>query len=994
MIFVLFHVLYLLGKIAYKNYISIKTVSDKNVSSTVENEIKEESCKPSGFCDTKELKSNDEEERSDLRFYPPAYIQRYKAVGKIFENPKYKKKLRKVVDFGCAELKLFTYLKNVYGIEEALFVDTDRYLLEQHASRVQPLASDYVHPRESPLIVKVYEGSVTESDSCLENTDIVICIELIEHLYENELKAFVPNVFGFIKPKVVVITTPNRDFNVLFKNMHGFRHYDHKFEWSRKEFQNWADDVIQKYPEYEVSFDGICKGPEGTEHLGHVSQMAIFDLKVEKCYQAKGVDGLYKLIREETFPYEIDSRSDEEKILHESKYFINILSFRHEEYEKLMPIEVILNMLGKYAITKNELRSILEQGNVTVLERDDSLLIKVPPPLPPEFGYVEIDAFADRWHNQNSGSNEDVSEDESGNGNEDWDANEVPVDGSENWGENDDWNSSMDEWQSENSDDEQDILIPQDSSFHHSNSYLLDDVDGNDSISSTHMNPLMPVSGIESHDLNSDIYPDNWDKEESIIIPQNNTIDKNNTYLFDAENVSLSRTQNFSASENSIRFDQSEIGTDLFSSSRIADERNDTNLLDHSNFSNSVFKNTSNQGLLYLSKQEIETQSSANSSVTPNENRGKLRKTERLSVTEDGFGLKPEHPQYTSSPKLCTKNQEKSFDGRASKRISLELNVNSQDSDQIQAGADLESSYLNDIFSGCQEEEMQLNKPELYSINDVATDISAFHQLNTTFIDDDTSTHESKVQSATISSSTDNLFSSSLNVHIGSVLSNQSVNSNESECQSKSYLAEQIRTSKSFRIPNTKSVTSPISETADGMESRVVFAENVETPPNSRSPDVIDSGYPKSGSVDSASIQDITQEYDSSSISEDQIPDSKSPSVAEIPRLGIVDIEEVENGDLANNNRDDEDGNMVLLRINVNDLEPLINELENDIENENDIYAVQNGFPIWLLRILEHHRDREQQRLPDFGAEDAVRNDDEGFNDVVANEEPNHNEMI
>lgn len=47
------------------------------------------------------------------------------------------------------------------------------------------------------------------------------------------------NIFGYIKPKLAVITTPNADFNVLFPNFSGFRHPDHKFEWTREQFQNW-----------------------------------------------------------------------------------------------------------------------------------------------------------------------------------------------------------------------------------------------------------------------------------------------------------------------------------------------------------------------------------------------------------------------------------------------------------------------------------------------------------------------------------------------------------------------------------------------------------------------------------------------------------------------------------------------------------------------------------------------------------------------------------
>ena len=53
------------------------------------------------------------------------------------------------------------------------------------------------------------------------------------------LDAAVLMVFGKMKPELVVMTTPNAEFNVLFPGCSGFRHWDHKFEWTRTEFQSW-----------------------------------------------------------------------------------------------------------------------------------------------------------------------------------------------------------------------------------------------------------------------------------------------------------------------------------------------------------------------------------------------------------------------------------------------------------------------------------------------------------------------------------------------------------------------------------------------------------------------------------------------------------------------------------------------------------------------------------------------------------------------------------
>lgn len=61
----------------------------------------------------------------------------------------------------------------------------------------------------------------------------------IEHLYPDTLMDLPFNIFEYIMPKVAIVTTPNADFNVLFSNFSGFRHPDHKFEWTRKQFQDW-----------------------------------------------------------------------------------------------------------------------------------------------------------------------------------------------------------------------------------------------------------------------------------------------------------------------------------------------------------------------------------------------------------------------------------------------------------------------------------------------------------------------------------------------------------------------------------------------------------------------------------------------------------------------------------------------------------------------------------------------------------------------------------
>ncbi len=103
----------------------------------------------------------------------------------------------------------------------------------------------------------------------------------LEHLPNEVLSAVPDNVFGHVKPKLAVFTTPNRDFNPLFPNFVGpFRHWDHRFEWTREEFREWAESVVARFPEYRLAeLTGVGEGKEGEWSLdrhGLCSQMALF----------------------------------------------------------------------------------------------------------------------------------------------------------------------------------------------------------------------------------------------------------------------------------------------------------------------------------------------------------------------------------------------------------------------------------------------------------------------------------------------------------------------------------------------------------------------------------------------------------------------------------------------------------------------------------------------------------------------------------------------
>ena len=99
-------------------------------------------------------------------------------------------------------------------------------------------------------------------------------VEVSEHIEPMRIPAFERVVFEFAKPGTVILTTPNREYNVNYEKLEEdkLRHGDHRFEWTREEFRNWADRVCKKYG-YSCEITGIVDLDEAT---GQPTQMGVF----------------------------------------------------------------------------------------------------------------------------------------------------------------------------------------------------------------------------------------------------------------------------------------------------------------------------------------------------------------------------------------------------------------------------------------------------------------------------------------------------------------------------------------------------------------------------------------------------------------------------------------------------------------------------------------------------------------------------------------------
>ncbi len=177
---------------------------------------------------------------------------------------------KRVLDLGCGEGKLLRVLLDDTSFSNITGADVSYRALEIARRRLKLDRMSETQSKRLSLI----QTALTYRDQRLAGYDAATLVEVIEHLDLPRLDAFKRSVFEFNRPDLVLITTPNVEYNVLFEGMKpgSLRHKDHRFEWTRQQFQDWANAAAVQYG-YTVTFDGI--GDRHPEH-GSPTQAGIF----------------------------------------------------------------------------------------------------------------------------------------------------------------------------------------------------------------------------------------------------------------------------------------------------------------------------------------------------------------------------------------------------------------------------------------------------------------------------------------------------------------------------------------------------------------------------------------------------------------------------------------------------------------------------------------------------------------------------------------------
>lgn len=192
--------------------------------------------------------------------------QRLGAVLAVLENSG----AQTVLDLGCGEGRYLQSLLANKSYTHIVGLDVSPRTLEIAAERLRLEQLPTVQRQR----IQLMHGSLTYRDKRLAGYDAALVVEVIEHLDPPRLAAFERVLFEFARPGCVILTTPNAEYNVKFTNLPGghYRHKDHRFEWSRAEFQAWANRAAARFG-YQVRF--LPVGPEDAA-VGAPTQMGVF----------------------------------------------------------------------------------------------------------------------------------------------------------------------------------------------------------------------------------------------------------------------------------------------------------------------------------------------------------------------------------------------------------------------------------------------------------------------------------------------------------------------------------------------------------------------------------------------------------------------------------------------------------------------------------------------------------------------------------------------
>ena len=208
-----------------KSYFNPEHVSDNSEPDTdVEDLHLDANSSPasptSSECSSEDPASEPPSEAGEALFSPSLNTQRHQMVLEILSR----ELVKSVLDTGCNSLKFVSLVKNMTGVNLVIGVDIDKDILEEHKFLATPTASRWLDERPEDFVLEIWHGDLTDgagAEVTRGRVEAVTSIELIEHLEPDMVDSLTRTVLGVVRPRLWVVTTPNRDYNELFPDWPG-----------------------------------------------------------------------------------------------------------------------------------------------------------------------------------------------------------------------------------------------------------------------------------------------------------------------------------------------------------------------------------------------------------------------------------------------------------------------------------------------------------------------------------------------------------------------------------------------------------------------------------------------------------------------------------------------------------------------------------------------------------------------------------------------------
>ncbi|MDE5833253.1 MAG: 3' terminal RNA ribose 2'-O-methyltransferase Hen1 [Desulfovibrio sp.] len=180
----------------------------------------------------------------------PLRALRMEAIGRVLADSDTKT----VIDLGCGEGPLIDFLRGQDLYSKVAGMDASPKTVE--------IAGKKLGGRKH----EIFQGSVLYRDRRLTGFDAAVLSEVLEHFEPERADLVMENILGFAKPRMLVVTTPNKTYNSEFPFLEEgcMRHPDHRREFDEAEFASFCRAWADKYDyDLELSRVGDRAGASG-----------------------------------------------------------------------------------------------------------------------------------------------------------------------------------------------------------------------------------------------------------------------------------------------------------------------------------------------------------------------------------------------------------------------------------------------------------------------------------------------------------------------------------------------------------------------------------------------------------------------------------------------------------------------------------------------------------------------------------------------------------